>query len=91
MVRWGHATHTPENAVTAAASYRPDIYRRALRPTGRALPGANAKVEGALETATAVGAVQGTLVLGPDGFFDGQVFDPDRLEAYIASQAAEIR
>ncbi len=91
MVRWGHATHSPENAAIAASSYRPDIYRRALRPTGGALPGANAKVEGALKMATAVGAVQGTLELGPDGFFDGQVFDPDRLDAYIASQATEIR
>ncbi len=91
MVRWGHATHSPENAAIAASSYRPDIYRRALRPTGGALPGANAKVEGALKLATAVGAVQGTLVLGPDGFFDGQVFDPDRLDAYIAAQAAHIR
>ena len=26
------------------------------------------------------------LVLGPDGFFDGQIFDPDRIDAYIAGQ-----
>jgi NitT/TauT family transport system ATP-binding protein len=25
-------------------------------------------------------------VLGPDGFFDGQRFDPDSLDAYIAAQ-----
>jgi NitT/TauT family transport system ATP-binding protein len=28
----------------------------------------------------------GELTLGPDGFFDGRIFDPDMLEAYIESQ-----
>ena len=87
MARWGQATHSAENVRVAKDSYRPDIYRRALRPTGAALPGANAKVEGALKVATGVGSVQGKLVLGPDGFFDGQVFDPDKLDDYIARQA----
>ena len=87
MARWGQSTHSAENALVAKDSYRPDIYRRALRPTGAALPGANAKVEGALKVATGVGSVQGKLVLGPDGFFDGQVFDPDKLDDYIARQA----
>jgi two-component system, oxyanion-binding sensor len=91
MVRWGHVAHTPKNAAVAVASFRPDIYRRALRPIGAALPGANSKVEGALKTATAVGALQGTLTLGPDGFFDGQIFDPDNLDAYIASFAEKAR
>ncbi len=88
MARWGQATHSAGNALVAKDSYRPDIYRRALRPTGAALPSANAKVEGALKVATGVGSVQGKLVLGPDGFFDGQVFDPDKLDAYIAMQGA---
>ncbi len=86
MVRWGHAEHSVKNAKIAESSYRPDIYRRALRPTGGILPGANSKVEGALNKATAAGALQGTLVLGPDGFFDGQIFDPLKLDAYLASQ-----
>ena len=30
----------------------------------------------------------GTLTLGPDGFFDGGRFDPDDVDAYIASQSA---
>jgi two-component system, oxyanion-binding sensor len=91
MVRWGHVVHTPQHAAIAAASFRPDIYRRALRPIGAALPGANSKVEGALANATAVGTLQGTLTLGPDGFFDGQTFDPDNLEDYIASFAKPAR
>jgi len=57
-----------------------------------ALPGANSKVEGALRVATAVGATGAGLVLGPDGFFDGQIFDPDEIDAYIADQkSAEIQ
>jgi NitT/TauT family transport system ATP-binding protein len=86
MVRWGHVTHTPENLAIARDCYRPDLYRSALKPLGVALPGANAKVEGALRIATAVGATGAGLVLGPDGFFDGQIFDPDEIEAYIARQ-----
>jgi two-component system, oxyanion-binding sensor len=84
MVRWRQVEHSPENAEVARRSVRPDIYRRALKGTGAALPGANAKVEGALKKSSPAGAVQGTIVLGPDGFFDGRIFDPDLVDAYIA-------
>ncbi|TPM08914.1 ABC transporter substrate-binding protein [Mesorhizobium sp. B2-3-11] len=87
MVRWGHVAHTPENLAIARDCYRPDLYRSALKPLGVALPGANAKVEGALKVATPVGSAGASLVLGPDGFFDGQIFDPDEIDAYIASQS----
>ena len=86
MVRWGDIAHTPENAEIARNCYRPDLYRAALKPLGVALPGANAKVEGALTVATPVGSAGASLVLGPDGFFDGGIFDPDRLDDYLATQ-----
>jgi NitT/TauT family transport system ATP-binding protein len=86
MVRWGQVAHTPENAAIARDTYRPDLYRAALKPLGIALPVANAKVEGALLSPTPVGSAGASLTLGPDGFFDGGSFDPDRLDAYIASQ-----
>ncbi|WP_167480752.1 CmpA/NrtA family ABC transporter substrate-binding protein [Mesorhizobium waimense] len=86
MVRWGHVAHTPQNLAIARDCYRPDLYRLALKPQGVALPGANAKVEGALKAATPVGSAGASLVLGPDGFFDGQIFDPDEIDAYIAGQ-----
>lgn len=86
MVRWGQAAYSTENAAVARETYRPDLYRAALRPLGVALPGANAKVEGALAAATPVGSAGASLTLGPDGFFDGGLFDPDELDAYIASQ-----
>ncbi|SFV38659.1 CmpA/NrtA family ABC transporter substrate-binding protein [Hyphomicrobium facile] len=86
MVRWGQVQHTAKNAQVARETYRPDLYRAALKPLGIALPVANAKVEGALTAATPVGSSGASLVLGPDGFFDGGLFDPDKLDAYIASQ-----
>ena len=86
MVRWQQVAHSGENAAIARGTYRPDIYRAALKPLGIALPSANAKVEGALVAPTPVGSAGASLTLGPDGFFDGALFDPDRLDAYIASQ-----
>ena len=86
MVRWGHVAHTANNAALAAASYRPDLYRAAIAPLGAPVPGANAKVEGALARPTPVGVTKGSLALGPDGFFDGEIFDPDHLDAYISRQ-----
>jgi NitT/TauT family transport system ATP-binding protein len=86
MVRWGQVAHTPANVATARDTYRPDIYRAALKPLGIALPAANAKVEGALSGPTPVGSAGASLTLGPDGFFDGALFDPDQLDRYIAVQ-----
>lgn len=86
MVRWEHVPHSAENASRAAASYRPDLYRSAIASLGAPVPAANSKVEGALLHPTPVGVTRGTLSLGPDGFFDGRVFDPALLDDYIASQ-----
>lgn len=89
MVRWGQVEHTAGNADIARRCYRPDIYRTALRPVSAAIPAANAKVEGALAAKEPVGATGGTLQLGPDGFFDGRIFDPDRLETYLEEQTGK--
>ena len=86
MVRWGQVEHTPAHADAARRCYRPDLYRDALRPLAVSVPAANAKAEGALVRTTPVGAGVGSLSLGPDGFFDGRIFDPDQLDAYLAAQ-----
>lgn len=83
MVRWGQVDAGPHSEAVARDSYRPDIYRSALKSLGVALPGANAKVEGALTAPTPVGSAGASLILGPDGFFDGRVFDPDRIAEYL--------
>lgn len=86
MVRCGYVGHSAAHAETARQSYRPDIYRMVMTAIGAPVPSANSKVEGALTEMTAVGASSQFLYLGPDGFFDGAVFDPDALDAYIESQ-----
>lgn len=86
MVRWGQVPASESYEAVARESYRPDLYRAALRDLGVALPGANAKVEGALVAATPVGSTGASLTLGPDGFFDGATFDPDKVTAYIDGQ-----
>lgn len=86
MVRWRQVRHSSGNVALARETYRPDLYRAALTPLEVPMPGANAKVEGALTEPTPVGATFAGLVLGPDGFFDGGIFDPDRIEAYLAAQ-----
>ncbi|WP_147125358.1 ABC transporter substrate-binding protein [Shimia ponticola] len=55
---------------------RPDLHRQHLSIPGHDMPGASAKVEGSILAPTAVASAAGKLVLQPDGFFDGQVFDP---------------
>ncbi len=88
MVRWGQATPSEDAAAIARDTYRPDLYRAALKPLGVPLPAANAKVEGALRNEQHAGAAgEGQLLLGPDAFFDGRVFDPDRIDAYLAEQS----
>ncbi len=61
---------------TARACFRSDLYRSILGPVGADLPGASEKLEGALGHRTAVSSVRGKMILGPDQFFDRQVFDP---------------
>lgn len=84
MVRWDQVELTPAAILAARSTYRPDLYRTALAPLGIELPSANSKLEGALATATLTGSTLGQLNLGPDKFFDGLVFDPERIEEYLA-------
>ena len=84
LVRWGMVDHDPATATRAAAVFRPDIFRRALEGSDVAMPGASMKVEGAVQLPLAVGSRRGDLTLGPDRFFDGRIFDPERIEAYLA-------
>ncbi|MDF2235491.1 CmpA/NrtA family ABC transporter substrate-binding protein [Albimonas sp. CAU 1670] len=65
-----------EAAKAARACFRTDLYRRNLGPAGADLPGASEKLEGALDQPTAVASAAGRMILGPDLFFDGRVFDP---------------
>ena len=64
-------------SVQAAKSIcRTDLYRHNLRGVGADLPGASEKVEGAIEHPLAISSERGAMILPPDRFFDGQIFDP---------------
>lgn len=60
---------------TGAACFRPDLYRRYLGTSHVDMPGASAKVEGAMAHRTAVASARGAMLLGPDAFFDGKTFE----------------
>lgn len=87
MVRWGQARYDPDDAERARSVYRPDIYRAALMSTDADLPNASSKVEGTLTRPTPVASRAGRMVLGPDGFFDGLLFDPDDINGYLSQLA----
>jgi NitT/TauT family transport system ATP-binding protein len=87
MVRWGEVPASDGNADIAAAAFRPDLYRAAVAPLGAALPLADFKTDGTHAQPYEIPAENGPLLMGPDRFFDGQVFDPDTLGDYIASQS----
>lgn len=87
MVRWGEVGFSAANAAIAAATFRPDLYRAALAPLGVAVPAQDLRVDGDRADKHAVPAIGGTIELGPNRFFDGQIFDPDAVEAYVQSQA----
>lgn len=91
IVRWGQASWGAHNAALAAGVYRPDLYRRALSGLDASLPAASSKVEGALTRTQAVSGTKEDIYLGPDGFFDGSIFDPDKLADYIQGQRTTLR
>ncbi|GGB41803.1 nitrate transporter [Sphingomonas metalli] len=84
MTRWDGRGYDPGEAATAAATFRPDLYRAALAGTGAPLPGASSKLEGALGEPIGAGSTQGRLLLGNDRFFDGRAFNPDDIPGYLA-------
>lgn len=60
----------------ARAVFRSDLYRRYLQDLGADMPGASEKLEGSLRHKSAVSSTFGKLILEPDMFFDGYIFDP---------------
>ncbi|MGF1623884.1 MAG: CmpA/NrtA family ABC transporter substrate-binding protein [Alphaproteobacteria bacterium] len=90
MVRWGQATWSPAAAAAAEAVFRPDLCRAALDPLGITVPAADWKIEGAAGAPTIVAGTHGTLTIGPDGFFDGAIFDPREAAAYLQALGVAV-
>lgn len=85
MVRWDAVDFSAEDARKATGTFRPDVYRSALKDTNDDLPGANSKVEGSVRQRTQVGAQTGAITLSENRFFDGKTFDPEHIEDYLNS------
>jgi NitT/TauT family transport system ATP-binding protein len=77
MVRWQQIEFSEHDLAAVRATWRPDLYRLALAPLQVNVPQSDSKIEGAASQS------QGTLDYGPDGFFDGRIFDPDDLVGYL--------
>ena len=89
MVRWGEVEANSANADKAAATFRPDLYRAALAPLGVPVPVEDYRKDGDQAAPHEIATNNGTLTLGPNRFFDGAIFDPAELDAYIAGQRAD--
>lgn len=89
MVRWGEVAASPSNAARAAATFRPDLYRAAIAPLGVPVPTEDYRKDGDRFSVYETAAPGGIMMLGPNRFFDGAIFDPMHLDAYIAGQKAE--
>ncbi|WP_380053761.1 CmpA/NrtA family ABC transporter substrate-binding protein [Falsihalocynthiibacter sp. SS001] len=59
----------------ARACFRTDLYRQNLSGIGVDMPFASEKLEGSLSLPTSVASIRGEMILGPDAFFDGEIFD----------------
>lgn len=70
---WGVSTE--EVDTLAYKQCRTDIYRKALESISGPLPSANAKLEGSLDSPVSV-IGRNNLMLGPDAFFDGEIYEP---------------
>lgn len=68
MIRWGQASFSKAGMDAAASAYRPDLYRTAL---GDAAAPTDADIR-----------IEGNSPI--DRFMDGHVFDPARMDAYVA-------
>ncbi|MFL6549757.1 MAG: CmpA/NrtA family ABC transporter substrate-binding protein [Povalibacter sp.] len=85
MARWRQVEFSPSHLAAVLGTYRPDLYRSALATLRVDLPKNDLKIEGADPQLRAIASSMGELEYGPDGFFDGHVFDPDQLATYIKS------
>lgn len=83
MYRWGQIEQPLDIRKTAAAIYRPDLYREAAGALGKAYPTIDRKTEGTHAAAWTLTQATKPIAMGPDRFFDGRTYDPAKLVDYI--------
>ncbi len=80
MARWDLIGSVDREAL-AARVYRCDLYRAAVASLGVSVPVADSKSEGTHLANWELQAVPKPIVMGPDSFCDGAIFDPAPVEA----------
>ena len=85
MIRWGQIEHPIDIRKTAASVYRSDIYRSAAQALGVPVPSVNYKPEGSHVAPWTLADANAPIVMGPDRFFDGGVFDATKPVEYLSS------
>lgn len=83
MIRWGQIDRPIDIAATAAAVYRPDLYRKVAAQMDIATPTIDRKPEGVNTSAWTLTRATRPIAMGPDVFFDGTRFDPADPVGYI--------
>jgi two-component system, oxyanion-binding sensor len=87
MRRWGFIDESVDLHRLAERIYRPDLYRAALAGTGEPAPAADWKLEGAHGEPWTLEGAPAPILLPPDRFCDGAVFDPDAVPAKSTTAA----
>jgi nitrate/nitrite transport system substrate-binding protein len=83
MYRWGQIGEPLDIQQTAAAVYRPDLYREAAKELGIPYPILDEKTEGTHAGPWTLSEATASIEMGPDLFFDGKTYDPTSSLAYI--------
>jgi nitrate/nitrite transport system substrate-binding protein len=84
MIRWGQIEEPVDIRRIATDVYRPDLYRDAAKLLGVTAPSVDEKTEGSHSAPWTLTHASAPIVMGPDRFFDGRVFDPARPVDYLA-------
>lgn len=80
MIRWGHITNPVDIHTVADKVYRPDIFKAAADELGYITPAIDRKPEGLQTTGWQIDGID----LGPDLFFDEQIYLPDYPLEYLS-------
>ena len=83
MVRWGQIDAPINFREIAETVYRSDLYREAAGELGIAVPTIDYKTEGTHDAPWMLTDASAPIEMGPDRFFDGITFDPERPVEYL--------
>ena len=87
MKRWRQIDDLAAAKIAARDVFQPDLYRAAAGELGIPAPMVNEKIEGVHDQAWVLRDATRRIAMGPDRFFDKEIFDPSDVEGYLARQS----